>query len=576
MIFKLSFCKFILMKLSKSKIITIIILISIALIGLLWLQIYILNHAINLEREIFSQNVNAALNSIIQKLESREALTRVFRVAVDMKKADKDKIAMIRLQTDDSLKIPDRLSWVSSQFREPQIEFDSNKVVFQLTSPQHVRLRILDSLGQEIVNLVNERKPAGKYEVKIPRTKIVKGTSIFNFVTDSSAYIMHLVDGCPDGVFQNMTVKETRRNIVEKVLDDLSANNQVPIEKRIDFALLDSVVHATMQEKGIQTPVAYGIISAEQDSIVLAKPGKYQNEISRSEYRARLFPHDIFVEKNDLVLSFPGERIYLFKQVGLWAIVILLFMMIIIFCFAYVIRTIFKQKQFSNLLVDFINNMTHEFKTPISTISLASETISNPKISQDKNRLKQYGQIIRDESIRMRNQVEKILEMAALEQGDFELNITTLNLHDLIKKAVESFTLKIENRDGKITTGLNATDYLIEGDADHLGNIINNQIDNAIKYTKSAPEIFIQTENTDQGIKISIKDNGIGLKPENQKRVFDKYYRVPTGNIHDVKGFGLGLSYVKLIVETHGGKVGLKSEIDEGSIFEVYLPVKQE
>ncbi len=564
------------MKLSKSKIITIIILISIALIGLLWLQIYMLNHAINLEREIFSQNVNAALNSIIQKLEAREALTRVFRVAVDMNNSDKKKVAKINVQACDTVSVPDQFFWVSSRLPGPQIKMEGNKVVFQLTSPQHVRLRILDSLGQEITNLIDDVKPAGKYEVKIPEKRISKGTFILNFATDSSAYVVHLLDGRSDGILQNMAVRETRRDMVEKVLDDLSAKNQVPIEKRINFALLDSVVHATMQEKGIHTPVAYGIISASQDSIVLVKPNKYQTEISRSQYRARLFPHDIFVEKNDLVISFPQERIYLFKQVGLWAIIILLFMMIIIFSFVYVIRTIFKQKQFSNLLVDFINNMTHEFKTPISTISLASETISNPKISQDKNRLKKYGQIIRDESVRMRNQVEKILEMAVLEEGDLELNIVQVNIHDLIEKAIENFALKVENSDGRITTEFHAEYYLIEGDAVHLGNIIHNLIDNAVKYTKRAPEICIQTENIDQGIRISVKDNGIGLKPEGQKQVFDKYYRVPMGNIHDVKGFGLGLSYVKLIVEAHGGKVGLKSEVDEGSIFEVYVPFKQD
>ncbi len=563
------------MKLSKTKIVTIIILITIALIGLVWLQISMLSHAIGLEREIFQQNVKATLNSIVKKLETREAFTRIFKLAVDMKKTDREKVAMIRLQADDSLKMPDQLFWVGAPFAEPQFKIDNNKVIFQLNSPQHVRLRILDSLGQEINSLVDESKPAGKYAIEIPKSEFTRGTFIINFATDSAAYVMHLKNGTPSGIIQNMAVRETRRDIVEKVLDDLSAENQIPIDKRINFAILDSVVNATIQEQGIQMPIAYGIISAEQDSIALAKPTKYQNEISRSQYRARLFPHDIFVEKNDLVLAFPQEQMYLFKKVGLWGIIILLFISIIIFSFIYVIRTIFKQKQFSKLLVDFINNMTHEFKTPISTISLASETISNPQIIQNENRLKKYGLIIRDESMRMRNQVEKILEMAALEEGDFELNTSNVNMHELIQNVVANFALNVESKNGKIETEFKADDFMIEGDAVHLGNIINNLIDNALKYTKKSPQIFIQTENTDQGLKISVKDSGTGLKPEDQKRVFDKYYRVPTGNIHDVKGFGLGLSYVKLIVESHGGKVDVKSELGKGSIFNVFLPTKQ-
>lgn len=563
------------MKLSKTKIVTIIILISIALIGLLWLQISMLNHAIELEREIFQQNVNAALNSIVQKLETREALTRVFKLAIDLKKADKEKVAMIRFQADDSLKMPDQLFWVGEPFAEPQFKIEDNKVIFQLNSPRHVRLRILDSLGQELGSLLDESKPPGKYAIAIPKYEIGSGTFIVNFATDSAAYVMHLKNGTPSGIVQNMKVRENRRVIVEKVLDDLSAKNQNSIEKRINFAVLDSVVNATIKEKGILMPIAYGIISADQDSVALAKPAKYHSEISRSRFRARLFPHDVFVEKNDLALAFPQEQMYLFKKVGLWAITILLFILIIIFSFVYVIRAIFRQKQFSKLLVDFINNMTHEFKTPISTISLASETISNPQINQNKDRLKKYGQIIRDESLRMRNQVEKILEMAALEEGDFELNTSQVNMHELIEKAIANFALKLENCKGTIFTRFDAHLFLIEGDAVHLGNIINNLIDNAIKYTQKAPQISIQTENVDQTLKISVKDNGIGLKPEDQKRVFDKYYRVPTGNVHDVKGFGLGLSYVKLIVEAHGGRVDVESGLDEGTIFDVCLPLDE-
>jgi two-component system phosphate regulon sensor histidine kinase PhoR len=248
----------------------------------------------------------------------------------------------------------------------------------------------------------------------------------------------------------------------------------------------------------------------------------------------------------------------------------------IIFCFTYVLRLIFEQKRFSKLLTDFINNMTHEFKTPISTISLASETLTNATILKDEQRVQRYGQIIRDESFRMRRQVEKILQMAILEEGDYEYTFSAVNVHELIQKVVQNFTVKIEQLKGEITTHLTATHPVIEADPVHLENIIHNLLDNAIKYTQRHPVIRLQTAQLAGQIQITLEDNGIGIRPEDQKLVFEKYYRVPTGNVHDVKGFGLGLSYVKLIVEAHGGTIQLSSKPGKGSKFTIHLPETRE
>jgi two-component system phosphate regulon sensor histidine kinase PhoR len=266
----------------------------------------------------------------------------------------------------------------------------------------------------------------------------------------------------------------------------------------------------------------------------------------------------------------------LFKQLGLSAFSTLFFIAVIVFCFIYVIRAIFAQRRISRVLVNFINNMTHEFKTPISTIFLASEALTKPAVLKEKSRLKRYGKIIQDESSRMRDQVEKILEMAALEEGDFEFNITSVDVHELIREAVDGFSLAVEKRNGILSVELGAGSHLIEGDAVHVRDVIHNLLDNAMKYTRENPEIVISTTNDADWIQLAIQDNGIGLRPEEQKRVFDKYYRVPTGNVHDVKGFGLGLNYVKLIVEGHKGTVSVKSEPGRGSVFTITLPLSKQ
>ncbi len=261
------------------------------------------------------------------------------------------------------------------------------------------------------------------------------------------------------------------------------------------------------------------------------------------------------------------------RQATISAMLMSLFMLTIIGCFIYVIKTIFKQKKFSESLVDFINNMTHEFKTPISTIALTSETLNNPAVLNDQKKFKKYGQIIRDESSRMRNQVEKILQMAALEQGKIELSFAAVDMHEVIQNCIDNFKIQLEKNNGVFKFFPAAESAIVAGDRLHLENIIHNLFDNAVKYSAGNLMVEISTENLDGKLKILVRDNGIGIAPENLKRVLEKYFRVPTGNVHDVKGFGLGLSYVKLMVEAHHGEITLKSELGKGSLFEVVLPL---
>ena len=249
-----------------------------------------------------------------------------------------------------------------------------------------------------------------------------------------------------------------------------------------------------------------------------------------------------------------------------------LLMTVLIFSFYYTISTILKQKKLSEIKNDFISNMTHEFKTPISTISLACEVLNDKSIEKTEERTGKYVKMIRDENKRLSLLVENILQTAILDKGEFKLKIQSTDIHTLIDQTIANIKLQVENKDGEITTELHAERPLINADRVHITNIIFNLIDNALKYSNEKPVIKITTKNDREGIFISVKDNGIGISKENQHRIFDTMFRVHTGNVHNVKGFGLGLSYVKAVVEKHGGSISVESELNKGSTFTVYLP----
>jgi two-component system phosphate regulon sensor histidine kinase PhoR len=345
-----------------------------------------------------------------------------------------------------------------------------------------------------------------------------------------------------------------------------------PIANRLSGPLLDSVISSTLRETGLDVAYAYAVIDP-RDSLTLVRPTNYTPQIRRSEFRTRLFPHDVFAPPSELALFFPDRTTYLWTQIGPLLGATSLFMIIIASCFAYSIRTIVRQRQFASRTTDFINNMTHEFKTPISTISLATEALvkSNKPLADDS--VQRFGRMIQEENKRMSGQVEKILQMATLEEGDYELNATLVDMHDLIRKAADAVTLRVQGRGGTLSTQLLAERSTISGDPLHLANIIYNLLDNALKYTAETPQISIVTKNEGSELWVSIADNGIGIDEKDRRLVFEKYYRVPTGNVHNVKGFGIGLSYVKLMVEAHQGKITLDSEVGKGTIITIAVPV---
>lgn len=254
-----------------------------------------------------------------------------------------------------------------------------------------------------------------------------------------------------------------------------------------------------------------------------------------------------------------------------WFYSVIIISIVFVF-FGYAVWVILKQKRLSDVKNDFINNMTHELKTPISTISISSEVLLKPNITDDAERVHQYARIIYNENKRLENQVERVLQLATLDKEKIVLKKSMIDMHELIQSAAENFKPAVQSAGGKIELDLQATKFEIEGDKVHISNIIHNLLDNARKYSENSPEIKIKTTNEKNGISVFIKDNGIGISADAQKQIFDKFYRVPTGNVHNVKGFGLGLYYVKYMVEEHGGKVSVESSIGKGSTFKVFLP----
>ena len=288
------------MKLKKKIVALIITLISVALLGLVCLQVYMLNYAYQLELNIFKQNVNAALSSIVKKVEMREALKKMIKVTVGVKDKGPKQLALINMTSCDSLEADDEMIWKSRIPKTEKVEIDSGKIKFSLESPQRVRLRVLDSLGQVVKKIIYEERPAGSYQYALDDSSFVQGEVFFDFITDSSTFIMQLEEGKMHGLSPSAASDSQRRYIVERVLKDLSGFHRIPLLQRVNPVLLDSVVNETLQEKGIHTPFSYGVISAKSDSIILSDQTTYHQELLSSIYNTRLFHYDMFVEKNNI------------------------------------------------------------------------------------------------------------------------------------------------------------------------------------------------------------------------------------------------------------------------------------
>jgi two-component system, OmpR family, phosphate regulon sensor histidine kinase PhoR len=293
--------------------------------------------------------------------------------------------------------------------------------------------------------------------------------------------------------------------------------------------------------------------------------------LKTSPFKANLFQTDLSTP-GYLTIWFPNKSSAFWGNLWQGLVLSLLFGGIILGSFIYTMRVVMRQKKLSEMKNDFINNMTHELKTPIATINMATDIISNPNMAPDK--MKRFINIIRQENDRMNANVSNILQMTLIDREDFKLKLTAINLHDVILTAADYIQLQVDKKEGSVETNLLAQQPIIEGDPSHVANIINNLLENAHKYSPEKPEITISTRNLPHGVEVVVADKGIGISKEARKYVFDKFYRVSTGNLHDVKGFGLGLAYVKTMMTAHKGQVDVKSEPGKGSQFILLFPFR--
>ena len=364
-----------------------------------------------------------------------------------------------------------------------------------------------------------------------------------------------------------------QRNLLEEAVYTMMRTvSDKPLERRIDFSKLGGDLKSELLDNGIDIPFHFTVSTGYGREVY--RCSDYEEQGEEYSYTRELFPEDPPAKMGILKVHFPTMNDYIFSSVR-FMIPSLIFTVVLLITFIFTIAIIFRQKKLTEIKNDFINNMTHEFKTPISTISLAAQMLQDPSVGKSPQMFKHISGVINDETKRLRFQVEKVLQMSMFERQKVTMKMKEIDANELINGVINTFALKVEKHNGKITSNLEAEESLIFVDEMHFTNVIFNLMDNAVKYKRPDEELLldVRTWNESDKLYISIQDNGIGIKKEDLKKIFDKFYRVHTGNLHNVKGFGLGLAYVKKIVQDLKGNIRAESEVGVGTKFIIVLPL---
>lgn len=571
---------------SKRSIILIIVLMSLSSFGLIGFQYYWVRNAISINRERFDQNVLQALSSTVDELEKVQTRNTIFSTLMQdsvFQQSIFQKIEPIEYQISQRPSYRRRPSLIDTMFKRTAPEV--SPTFRRILESQGVNINILEELERffafmtaeqasklftpdEMEVLLQEKERQLQYLNEIENTQ----RAIRN--SQSSTFPQVTADiKLSDDALDKIRKANLKIDIANQTFDEIMAGQKAILD-RLDTTEVRRIVRGQLLERGISEDFELGLLKDDGLFLPIGKVAQ-QFTLVQQGIQAKLFPNDIMGKNNFLYIYFPEKGSYIARQVWLPISSSLIFIGVIIFCFIYAIKVIIRQKALSDIKNDFINNMTHEFKTPLATVSLAVEALQDPELSaQDKFRTRYLG-IIKDENKRLVAQVENVLQAAALDKKDFNLKVESLNLSEILESTVDHFALLIEKRGGKITFDNQLKDAKIEGDRFHLTHIFNNLLDNANKYSPDQPKIEIQVTADSEQFFIKIKDHGIGMSKDSQRKIFDKFYRVPTGNIHDVKGFGLGLSYVKTMIEAHKGTISVASELGKGSTFTINLPKTQ-
>jgi two-component system, OmpR family, phosphate regulon sensor histidine kinase PhoR len=507
--------------------------LSLALLGLIFIQVSWIKSAVELKDTQFQQLVNNTLTDVSRQLDQYYISRRMNAIIEERLSSDPD---------DNWLSDPD--------LQDPAVDLNDG--------------------GERSDNY-----------------GIIEGDlrqNLAEIIGDSVIVITHHGGSAADTInISGYRDEESRRRLAESlnhqqvmmttIMKRLLLEN-VSFEKRIDQQHLEKILSRYLIDRGINLDYEYVVLRDNRKEIY-ASDG-FSRETDCHYFRTLLLNDEILQEETYLYLYFPGQGEFVRSSLGFLVFSTLFLTILMILLFTFALYVIFRQKKLSDIKNDFVNNMTHELKTPISTISLASQMLNDESISAERKNSGHISRIIQAESKRLGYQVERVLQMAVLDQGHLVLKRKEVSMNEIIHTVVQNFKLQVENRNGKIELIDESTNDVVHGDKVHLVNVVTNLLDNAVKYSRETPEITVYASNTVKQFRLSVRDRGIGISKDNQKKVFDRFYRVSTGNVHDVKGFGLGLSYVKLIVEQHSGSITLSSELNKGTQFDIILPLQTE
>jgi two-component system, OmpR family, phosphate regulon sensor histidine kinase PhoR len=576
---------------TKPKIIGIVVAMALALIGLIIFQLYWVRSTLLAKREQFDAAVHISMEEAVNTHEKQEILFLTTRQLITQSHNNSLKAIGIKHKLESKKHKQAHIIPIHSEhtnsIRNDNIVVSTDILKKDFKTLSEGESEWIDAFFKEHQEVDGQLKEALKSHAENEQ----KTNEVGLILEDQLEGLKKQLSG--DSAFQPISFKnetkiankknptariirqaEKKAEAFKTVYRSMLEQNRRPSE-RINHELLDSLLQAAFQKKGISIPYFIAVKTEDfpRNFLFVSNKALSEEKFRTQGYKSALFPDDLMgSDRNYFYVYFPEQQQFIIKQIWGPFITSILLVLFILACFYIAISTILKQKKLAEIKNDFINNMTHEFKTPVATISLACEMLQDKTVLQMPQMLSRYLSVIQDENKRLGRQVEKVLQTALLDKGEIELNPVEVNIHEIIENVLENIGVQIEQKQGIIDLDLQADNAIIDADEVHVTNIIHNLIDNANKYSHESPHITIATYNNNDGVFIKISDKGIGMSRESLKHIFEKFYRVHTGNLHDVKGFGLGLSYVKKIVEEHHGRITVDSHLGKGTTFEIFLP----
>ncbi|MCX2482185.1 sensor histidine kinase [Pedobacter sp. MR2016-24] len=596
-------------------------LMTIALLGVFVMQLYYIREAYRLKSQLFEQEVNQALSGVANKVQRLNAVDQINKKDLEwrikMENQHRDKTLKL-IELDQKFKeeerkrkfaqqkqVIDELNYQDGMIRKfylnPTIisEAEYFALANQSTTPLDVDVNVgfdadLKIIGGDVrktfrmgsaktFDLEPQKLPDSirylvysKYDMQPFRVSLpsLNGDMRVKFrIEDETAKRRHEneLKALQDDTVQQISQNDF--NVLEAAAKEMS-QVAVPLNQRISPAVLDAILRAELLNKNINLKYGFWLKSVTGDSVLFRKVAAMEGEpLQANTFKTTLFSNDVIRDPGMLYVNFPERNSLIFSNLSVTMASSAGLLLVLISIFSYTLYAILRQKKISEMKTDFINNMTHEFKTPVSTIMIASEALRDPEILEDKKRISRLAGIIYDENVRLGNHIERVLSIARLENKELEFHVEPVEMNTLIAAVADSMHLQLDKKGAELILELDADPSVINGDELHLSNVIYNLIDNANKYSVDPPIITLRTRNAGKNLIIEIEDEGIGMTKEQSKRIFDQFYRVPTGNLHDVKGFGLGLNYVQDIIVQMNGSIKVRSEKDKGTVFEIIIPL---